>query len=78
MKPKRNKFIGICTVGEKGQIVIPKAAREMFGIVPGDSVLVLCDRKRGMAIVKADAIEPLADKILDRQSGMDEEEEETA
>ncbi len=41
-----------CTVrvGEKGQIVIPKEARDMFGIKPGDTLLLLADRQRGIAI----------------------------
>ncbi|HBT91631.1 MAG TPA: AbrB family transcriptional regulator, partial [Ruminococcaceae bacterium] len=37
-------------VGEKGQIVIPKEARDIFGIRPGDTLIVLADRKRGIAI----------------------------
>jgi AbrB family looped-hinge helix DNA binding protein len=61
---KKDKFIGISKVGEKGQIVIPKEARDMFDIKPGDSVIVLCDKERGMAIVKADAIEDLTDKVF--------------
>ena len=50
----KNKFVGIAKVGEKGQIVIPKEARDMFGIKPGDTVVVLCDKKKGMAIVKSE------------------------
>jgi len=38
------------TVGEKGQIVIPKQARELFGIKPGDTLLLLGDETRGIAI----------------------------
>lgn len=38
------------TVGEKGQIVIPKQARELFGIKPGDTLLILGDERRGLAI----------------------------
>lgn len=38
------------TVGEKGQIVIPKQARELFGIKPGDTLLILGDESRGLAI----------------------------
>ena len=37
-------------VGAKGQIVIPKEAREMFGIQPGDTLVILGDEKRGLAI----------------------------
>jgi AbrB family looped-hinge helix DNA binding protein len=60
----KNQYIGICKVGEKGQIVIPKQAREMFDIKAGDSVIVLCDKQKGMAIVKADVIEDLTNKVL--------------
>lgn len=37
-------------VGEKGQFVIPKEAREVFGILPGDTLIVLADEKKGIAI----------------------------
>lgn len=60
----KDKYIGICKVGEKGQIVIPKEAREMFSINPGDSVIVLCDKSKGIALIKADAIEDMADKVF--------------
>ena len=61
---EKDKFIGISKVGEKGQIVIPKEAREMFDIKPGDSIIVLCDKSRGMALLKADTIEDLTDKVF--------------
>ena len=38
------------TVGAKGQIVIPKEARDMFGIKPGDTLVILGDIERGLAI----------------------------
>ena len=60
----KDKFVGIAKVGEKGQIVIPKEAREMFNINPGDSIIVLCDKERGIALLKADAIEDLTDKVF--------------
>lgn len=60
----KDKFVGISRVGEKGQIVIPKEAREMFGIKPGDSIIVLSDASRGIALVKADAIEDMTDKFF--------------
>ena len=47
---KKDKFIGISKVGEKGQIVIPKQARDLFGIKPGDTLLLLGDIERGIAI----------------------------
>ena len=61
---EKNKFIGICRVGEKGQIVIPKEARKMFGLEAGDSVVVLCDKEKGMALVKVDAIQEFTDEIM--------------
>ena len=61
---EKEKFVGISKVGEKGQIVIPKEARDMFGIKSGDSIIVLCDKSRGMALLKADTIEDLTDKIF--------------
>ncbi|MDD4127001.1 MAG: AbrB/MazE/SpoVT family DNA-binding domain-containing protein [Methanomicrobium sp.] len=45
-------IFGVVKVGERGQIVIPKEAREIFDISPGDSLVVLGDEKRGIAIVK--------------------------
>ena len=60
----KEKYVGISKVGEKGQIVIPKEARNMFNINPGDSIIVLCDKERGIALVKADVIEDLTDKVL--------------
>ena len=61
---EKDKFVGISKVGEKGQIVIPKEARDMFNIKPGDSIIVLCDKAQGIALLKADAIEDLKDKIF--------------
>lgn len=60
----KDKYVGISKVGEKGQIVIPKEARDMFDIKPGDSVVVLCDKKEGMAIVKANVLEESIDKFI--------------
>jgi len=49
MNPK-GKYAWTVTVGEKGQIVIPKQARELFDIKPGDTLVLLGDDKRGLAI----------------------------
>ena len=38
-------------IGEKGQFVIPKEARDMLGIKPGDTILILGDEERGLAIL---------------------------
>lgn len=61
---EKDKYVEICKVGEKGQIVIPKEARDMFNIKPGDSIIVLCDKTQGIALVKSDVIEDLSSKIF--------------
>ena len=50
MSTPKGKHAWTATVGEKGQIVIPKRAREIFGIRPGDTLILLGDEKRGIAI----------------------------
>ncbi len=45
------KFAWMVKIGEKGQFVIPKEARELFDLKPGDEILVLGDRERGIAIL---------------------------
>lgn len=54
--PKGKHIFGAVTVGEKGQIVIPKKARTVFNINPGDTLVVLGDEEQGLAIIKADTI----------------------
>jgi len=52
--PKGRHMFGLVTVGERGQIVIPKRAREIFGIWPGDQLMLLGDERRenrGLALV---------------------------
>ncbi len=45
------KFAWMVKIGEKGQFVIPKEAREMFGLLPGSEILVLGDMDKGLAIL---------------------------
>ena len=61
---EKDKYVGIAKVGEKGQIVIPKEARDMFDIKSGDYIVVLCDKERGIALVKSDVIENVVDQVL--------------
>ena len=56
MKAPKGRFAGTVRVGEKGQIVIPKGARDLLNIQPGDTLLVLADEKRGIAITKDDVL----------------------
>jgi AbrB family looped-hinge helix DNA binding protein len=69
---KTKHLFGSVKVGERGQIVIPKEAREIFGIQQGDILLVLGDVDRGIALVKADTIQAFARKILDIANTPDE------
>ena len=54
-KTDENRFIVSVKVGPKGQITIPVEARKMFGINVGDTLMVVGDKERGTAVVKADA-----------------------
>lgn len=72
---KKGKYVGISKVGEKGQIVIPKEARELFDIKPGDSLIILCDKDQGMAIVKSDIIESIGDEIFKAKQEQEKEGE---
>ena len=50
MEKPKGKYAWTATVGDKGQIVIPKQAREIFDIKPGDTLILLGDEERGIAI----------------------------
>lgn len=55
-KEDKKRFIVAVKVGEKGQIVVPKEARDMFDIKAGDTLMFLGDEKRGMCLLKAEAV----------------------
>lgn len=57
-------FMASVKLGPKGQIVIPKEAREMFGLEPGDTVVLLADKSKGMALQTADQLEPVLRKTF--------------
>lgn len=70
-KPK-GKYAWTVTVGEKGQIVIPKQAREFFGIRPGDNLVLLGDEKRGLAIPPKSVFAQFAAAVFDTKEDADE------
>lgn len=54
--PKGKHLLGTVTIGERGQIVIPKKARMIFDLKPGDDLIILGDEEQGIALVKAEVI----------------------
>ena len=66
LRPK-GKFAWTVTVGEKGQIVIPKQARELFDIKPGDNLIILGDEKRGLAIPPQEMLQKFSHIVFDEE-----------
>ena len=65
MQTEKDKYLfGVVRVGEKGQIVIPKEAREVFGIEAGDSLLVLGDTTKGLALVKTQIFDSVVEEVF--------------
>jgi AbrB family looped-hinge helix DNA binding protein len=64
MNPPQGKHAWTVKVGEKGQIVIPKEAREIFNIQAGDTLIILGDEAQGLAIVKQEMLVKFAEAIL--------------
>ncbi len=57
-------FMSSVRLGPKGQIVIPKEARAMFGLEPGDTLVLLADKKKGIALQTTDKLNPLLRKAF--------------
>lgn len=68
------KFAWTVKIGEKGQFVIPKEARDMFNIHPGDTILVLGDTERGIAIPPKNTMNKYISKIFDELSNNNKED----
>lgn len=64
MERPEGKYAWTVTVGTKGQIVIPKEAREVFGIQPGDHLLIFADVNQGMAIPPKESFDEYFKKIF--------------
>ncbi|MBZ2174299.1 helix-turn-helix domain-containing protein [Schnuerera sp. xch1] len=75
LQPKGKHIFGLVKVGERGQIVIPKKARDIFKISAGDSLIVLGDEAQGgLAVIKNDVFLNFAQEIIKVQ-GMNEDSE---
>lgn len=63
-KGNAQRVFGTAKVGDRGQIVIPKEAREMFGIQPGDTLLILGESDTGLIVSRPEELTNLSDKML--------------
>ena len=63
-KGNTKRVFGTAKVGDRGQIVIPKEAREMFGIKPGDTLLILGDEDAGLIVSRPEVLTDLASQII--------------
>ena len=73
--PGGKHIFGTVRVGEKGQIVIPKEARELFGISPGDTLLILGDDKSGIIVTPPDLVKNAAMRVFRKMEQAEEEKE---
>lgn len=63
-KQASQRVFGTAKVGDRGQIVIPKEARELFGIKPGDTLLILGEADTGLIVSRPEVLNNLANEIL--------------
>ena len=63
-KSQAKRVFGTAKVGDRGQIVIPKDARELFGIQPGDTLLIVGEAGTGLIISRPEVLNELASEIL--------------
>ena len=61
-------FMSAVKIGPKGQIVIPKEARDMFGLEPGDSLVLMADVKKGIALQTIESLNPMLRMVFDKLS----------
>ena len=71
MQSMQDKFMATVRIGPKGQIVIPKGARDLFdiqpgGLAPGDSLILLADRERGIALQSSSYYDRFVRAVFDQ------------
>ena len=75
MTKEERYFMSSVKLGPKGQIVIPREAREMFGVGPGDTLVLLADKKKGIALQTADKLHPYVKQVFETMPAEQEAEE---
>ncbi len=70
-KNKQQRVFGTAKVGDRGQIVIPKEARKLFGIEPGDTLLILGELETGLIVSRPEVLNNLADELLNNRNKED-------
>ena len=76
-KAPKGKYAWTVKVGEKGQIVIPKEARDLFGFKPGDTLLLMGDAKRGMIIPPQAMVDMIGQLLFEERTLADDEDDTT-
>ena len=66
-KINSRRVFGTAKVGDRGQIVIPKEARELFRIRPGDTLLIIGEENKGLIVSRPELLRDLADQIFDSE-----------
>ena len=66
-KINSRRVFGTAKVGDRGQIVIPKEARELFHIRPGDTLLIIGEENKGLIVSRPELLRDLADQIFDSE-----------
>ncbi|MBQ7341091.1 MAG: AbrB/MazE/SpoVT family DNA-binding domain-containing protein [Oscillospiraceae bacterium] len=66
-KGNARRVFGTAKVGDRGQIVIPKEARELFSIKPGDTLLILGEENKGIIISRPELLANLADQFFEEK-----------
>ncbi len=64
-KGNSKRAFGTAKVGDRGQIVIPKEARELFNIRPGDTLLIIGEENKGLIVSRPELLRDLADEIFE-------------
>lgn len=64
MSKDEQYYMSSVKIGPKGQIVIPKEARDMFGLQPGDTLVLMADKEKGIALQTVDKLNPLLKTVF--------------